>query len=196
MKGERLPTPATMAMRARSWQRVETLERGVKRERLVHRRQVVWAHVSKKPVWLVISRDPTGKQKDDFFITTEMTLPGAEVVSLFSDRWSVEDTFRNVKQFLGAEEPQSWKRAGPERSGAFSYLMYGAVWLERIGREGQKVAHLERPWYAHKTAVSFQDALADVRIRLWEERIKDMFEAEGDPAKIQKTLIEAASWAA
>jgi hypothetical protein len=74
--------------------------------------------------------------------------------------------------------------------------MYGAIWLERIGRDGQEVAHLERPWYTHKTAVSFHDALADVRIRLWEERINGMFASEGDPAKIQKALIEAASWAA
>jgi hypothetical protein len=194
-KGKRLPSPKAMAARVRNWRRVQTTERGVKRERLVFRRQVLWAHVSKKPVWLVISRDPSGREKDDFFFTTEKALSGAEVVSLFSDRWSVEDTFRNVKQFLGAEEPQSWKRAGPERAGAFSYLMYGAVWLERIGRQGQEVAHLDRPWYKEKKAVSFQDALADTRTRLWEERIKGIFASEGDMMKIQKTLIEAVSWA-
>jgi hypothetical protein len=196
MKGERLPTPKAMAARARKWRRVETTERGVKRERLVYTRQVVWVHVSKKPVWLVISRDPAGKEADDFFLTTETAMSGAEAVSLFSDRWSVEDTFRNVKQFLGAEEPQSWRRAGPERAGAFSYLMYGAIWLERIDRQGQEVARLERPWYREKTAVSFQDALADVRTRLWEERIKGIFASENDLMKIQKTLIEAVVWAA
>ena len=196
MKGKRLPTPKEMAKRVRNWCRVETTERGGKRERLVYTRQVIWAKVSKKPILLVVSRDPEGKQEDDFFFTTEATWFGAEVVSLFTDRWSIEDTFRNVKQFLGAEEPQSWTRTGPERAGAFSYLMYGMVWLERFEREGQKVAHLERPWYSHKTAVSFQDALADVRIRLWEERINAMFASGGDLANIQKTLIDAASWAA
>jgi hypothetical protein len=91
VKGERLPTPKTMAKRVRNWRRVETTERGVKRERLVYTRRVLWARVSKKPVWLVISRDPSGVESDDFFFTTDPSQTGAEVVSLFSDRWSVED---------------------------------------------------------------------------------------------------------
>jgi len=73
MKGKRLPAPKAMAKLARNWRRVETTERGVKRERLVYTRQVVWAHVSKTPVLLVISRDPSGKEKDDFFFTTDLT---------------------------------------------------------------------------------------------------------------------------
>jgi len=203
MKGKRLPSPKVMAGQVRKWRRVETTERGVKRERRVYTRRVIWAHISKTPVWLVISRDPSGVEADDFFFTTKAIRPGvtpeaklgARVVSHFADRWSVEDTFRNVKQFLGAEEPQSWKRAGPERAGAFSYLMYGAIWLERIIQEGQPVAHLDRPWYTGKTAVSFQDALADARTRLWEERIKGTSASKNDLMNIQKTLIEAVAWA-
>ena len=194
-KGKRLPTPADMAKRVRKWQRVETTERGKTRERLVYTRRVIWARVSKTPIRLVISRDPEGKEKDDFFFFTGMEDSPARVVGDFADRWSVEDTFRNVKQFLGAEEPQSWRRAGPERAGGFSYLMYGAIWLDRIDREGQTVARLDRPWYGHKTAVSFQDALADVRTRLWEDRINDSSASIDDLAKIQKMLIEAVAWA-
>ena len=195
MKGARLPSPKTIAKQAQDWQWVETTERGVKRERLVHTRMVIWAHVSKDPILLVISRDPEGKEADDFFFSTDTTDTPALVVSDFADRWSVEDTFRNVKQFLGAEEPQSWMRAGPERAGGFSYLMYGAIWLDRIEREGQEVAHLDRPWYWHKTAVSFQDALADVRTRLWENRINTMSAKMDDLGEIHKTLIEAVAWA-
>ena len=195
MKGKRLPSPKAMTSRIRKWQRIETTERGRKRERLVYSRQVVWARVSKKPILLIISRDPEGKEADDFFFSTDIADSPALAISDFADRWSVEDAFRNVKQFLGAQEPQSWKREGPERAGGFSYLMYGAIWLERIDREGQDVAHLRRPWYGHKTAVSFQDALADVRTRLWEKRINDTFTSRDDMAKIQKALIEVVAWA-
>jgi hypothetical protein len=55
----------------------------------------------------------------------------------FADRWSVEDTFRNVKRHLGAERPQSWKDIAPERAGAFPCLAYGAVWMARVEREGE-----------------------------------------------------------
>jgi hypothetical protein len=196
-KGERLPSPKVMAsqVKAGDWRRVETMERGVPRARLVYTRLVLWAHVLKEPILLVISRDPEGKEADDFFFSTDVNDTAEAVIGDFADRWSVEDTFRNVKQFLGAEEPQSWKRVGPERAGGFSYLMYGAVWLERIGRQGQEVARLERPWYTHKTAVSFQDALADLRTRIWEDRIKGMSASGDDMMEIRKTLIEVAAWA-
>jgi len=50
---------------------------------------------------LVISRDPLGKEHDDFLFTTDCRLPPAQIVSPFADRWAIEDTFRNLKQYLG-----------------------------------------------------------------------------------------------
>jgi hypothetical protein len=117
-------------------------------------------------------------------------------VSDFSDRWSVEDTFRNVKQYLGAEQPQSWKDIAPERAGAFSYLVYGAVWLVRIEREGEKNATILREWYGEKGCVSFLDALADARKQLWDERIIAMSSSGSDLTIIQEILVNALVWAA
>jgi hypothetical protein len=195
VKGDRLPAPKDLASQVSEWRLTETVERGEKCKRLLYSRLVIWYHVSKKPILLVISRDPEGKQADDFFISTDITLYPEEVVGIFADRWSIEDTFRNVKQFLGAEDPQSWKRDGPERAGAFSFLLYGLVWLERINRQGQQIASLDRPWYTDKTSVSFQDALADLRTRIWSKRIKAMSGPKADFTLIQKTLTEALAWA-
>lgn len=41
-----------------------------------------------------------------------------QVASIYAGRWSIEDTFRNTKQLLGGEDPQSWKCQGPERGAA------------------------------------------------------------------------------
>ena len=198
LKGERLPKPSELAKAIpdREWKRVETRERGKIRERLLYTRQVIWAGVSKEPILLIISRDPEGKEKDDFFFSTDVTIDAALALGDFADRWSVEDTFRNVKQYLGAEQPQSWKGIGPERAGAFSYMVYGAVWLARIEREGQDTATIEREWYSEKDCVSFLDALADLRQRLWDEKIKAMSALRADHAIIQKLLVRALVWAA
>jgi hypothetical protein len=198
LKGARLPKPLELAKTApaREWMLVETCERGNIRERLLYTRQVVWAHVSKKPILLVISRDPEGKEADDFFFSTDVTSSPALSISDFSDRWSMEDTFRNVKQYLGAQEPQSWKDVAPERAGAFSYLVYGAVWLARMEREGEKNATIQREWYWEKNCVSFLDALADVRQQLWRERINAMSSSRSDHAIIQELLVSALIWAA
>ena len=198
LKGARLPKPSELAktVPASEWMRVQTCERGNIRERLVYTRQVLWASVSKQPIQLIISRDPKGNEADDFFFSTDATASAALSVSDFADRWAVEDTFRNVKQYLGAEQPQSWKDIAPERAGAFSYLVYGAVWLVRIEREGENTAAIQREWYGEKDCVSFLDALADVRRQLWGERIIATSSSRSDLTIIQELLVNALVWAA
>ena len=197
-KGARLPKPRELAKEASSseWRLLQTSERGQLRERLLYCRVVVWAYVSKNPLLLIISRDPSGKEADDFFFSTDTTISPSLAVSDFADRWSVEDTFRNVKQYLGAEQPQSWKDIAPERAGAFSYMLYGVVWLARLEREGEEVASLEREWYREKDCVSFLDALADLRQQLWDERIIAMSSQNSNYLIIQKLLIQALAWVA
>lgn len=198
LKGARLPKPSELAktVSAGEWTALQTCERGNIRERLLYVRQVLWASVSKKPVLLIISRDAAGREAPDFFFSTDVTDSPALAVSDFSDRWAVEDTFRNVKQYLGAEHPQSWKDIAPERAGAFSYLIYGAVWLARLEREGEKTATIQREWYTEKNAVSFLDALADARKQLWGERIRAMSSSRSDLTIIQELLVNALVWAA
>ncbi|MCL2000787.1 MAG: transposase [Planctomycetes bacterium] len=197
-KGARLPKPSELAkgIPPLEWKLAQTIERGKIRERLVYARQAIWARVSKKPLLFIISRDPEGKEADDFFFSTDVTASPVLSVSDFADRWSVEDTFRNVKQYLGAEQPQSWKGIAPERAGAFPYLVYGAVWLARIERKGENTAVIQRKWYQEKDCVSFLDALADARQQLWHERIISMSSSHCDQTIIQKLLVNALVWAA
>ena len=174
-KGPRLPTPLELARRAKTWTRVPTDERGKVRERLVVAMVVIWYKVSPDPVLLVISRDPTGKEKDDFFFTTDVTLISAEVVGTFAGRWSIEDTFKNTKQFLGAQEPQSWKGPGPERAAVIGLALYSLVWTWYLKYGYQKSILRRWPWYPAKTNPSFADARAALRRVLWQDRIISMF---------------------
>jgi len=54
-----------------------------------------------RPLQLVIVRDLAGHQHDDFFITSDIDIAPAEVASLYSDRWAIEDTNRSLEQYLG-----------------------------------------------------------------------------------------------
>ena len=150
-KGHRLPTPARLARRSGPWQAVHTVERGKNRTRLVRTFVVLWYKVARdRPVQLVISRDPAGHEKDDFFFTTDLTMTAETVIGELANRWAVEDTFRNVKQFLGAEEPQTWRGEGPEKAGAFAYLLYGVIWLSYLKHGPGSPAFPVRPWYPTK----------------------------------------------
>ena len=100
-RGRRLACPQQMARQIRSWKRIQTSERGHKRTRLAVVRPVLWYKVSQTPMLLVISRDPEGKELDDFFVSTDLTLAIQTVIGGFAGRWCIEETHRNVKQYLG-----------------------------------------------------------------------------------------------
>lgn len=195
-KGPRLSTPEQMAHRVRTWRLVTTTERGQEKKRWVYTREVLWYHVLKTPVLLVISRDPAGKERDDFFFTTDLSRTAAQVIGGFSGRWSIEDTFKNTKQFVGGQEPQTWKHQGPERTAMLSLWLGSLVWLWFLQqpRQAHKVAG--PAWYPGKTHPSFQDAWAALRRHLWSQRIKAMFGPSPGHTQNLAVLIEALSRAA
>ena len=195
-KGKQIPSPEKLAKRVTNWQLIQTCERGKIRKRLVYARKVVWYRVSGKPVLLVINRDPTGKEKDDFFFTTDLSLIPAEVIGGFAGRWSVEDTFKNTKQIVGAQEPQTWKGKGPERAAALSLWIYSTVWLWYLQQKSRRRYFFVQPWYPGKTVPSFADALSCLRRVLWRDRIKFMFGKRFVHNKNFEFLIEALAAAA
>ncbi len=130
-KGDRLPTPPQLAAQApdRNWQHVRIDQRGTPVTRLVLVRDVLWYTVQKhRLVRLVIVRDPDGIENDDYFFPTDLTATGAETGTRYAGRWPIEVTYRDVKQDLGGQDPQSWKRQGPERAAALSLWLHASIW--------------------------------------------------------------------
>lgn len=195
-RGRRLSTPEQMARRIPSWRSVTTTERGQVRKRLVYRRPVVWYRVSKTPVLLVISRDPRGRERDDFFFSTDLSLKPAQGIGGFAGRWSIEDTFRNTKQFIGGEELQTRKGQGPERAAMLSLWLSSVVWLWYLSQKGLVRRIATPPWYPKKSHASFQDALASLRRYLWGQRIISLFGKRFGHNKNLETLFTALAKAA
>lgn len=197
-KGNRLPTPEQIARRAKKgWERVNINVRGQLARRLVLRRKVLWYKVCREQqVLLVIVRDPAGHEPDDFFFTTDLGVSGGRVASDYAGRWSIEDTFRNVKQYLGGEDPQTWKGQGPERAAALSLWLYAAVWQWYITTQGTKPTWPRLPWYRSKRTASFADALAALRRVLWRNRIFDTSGPRPLTPKTANALIEVLARAA
>jgi hypothetical protein len=190
-KGARIGTPLQIAREAERWEEVATEERGRIRTRLVHSRIVLWYAVSKAPVRLVISRDPEGREHDDFWVCSDLDLPPQTVISSYAGRWSIEDTFRACKQNLGIQHPQSWVGNGPERVATLGFLLYSLVWwwFLSLPPENQRVR--ATPWFPSKTNPSFLDALAALRRELWRSRI---YETSGSGAishEIGEAMLEA-----
>ena len=198
-KGKRLPTPEAMAprIRKRQWKEETVVLRGKEKKRLVWSRKVLWYKVKpKSAVLLVVCRDPDGKEPDDFFCTTDTNQTAQHVVESYAGRWSIEDTFKNTKQSLGAETPQAWKKYGPERIAHLAFLLYSLVWLWYLQTQGTKRTWQIVPWYPQKQTASFTDALASLRRTLWRQRIISRTDKTSVPPKIISALIDVVALAA
>ena len=139
---------------------------------------------------LVIVRDPTGVQPDDFFITTDTTDSDADIASRYAGRWSIEVTFRDTKQHLGGQQPQSWRGAGPERAAALSLWLHTAIWCWYLTNYGNRRSWTPRPWYPAKRHASFPDALAALRKALWSQRITAMSGQDQPAGKTLDNLLD------
>ena len=171
--------------------------RGTTVQRLVHVRDVLWYAVNKRDLLrLVIVRDPTGVEPDDFFITTDLTATGAQIASRYAGRWSIEVCFRDVKQHLGAEDPQSWKRQGPERAACLALWLHALVWCWYLHAHPAGRTWIPRPWYTRKTTPSFLDALAALRRTLWSQRITAMSAHPEHADEITTALLDTLTYAA
>ena len=199
LKGQRLPTPPELAAQAhkRDWREVEIDMRGHTVTRLVHARDVLWYQVNKRElVRLVVVRDPAGVQNDDFFFTTDLAASGAEVATRYAGRWPIEVCFRDVKQDLGGQDPQSWKRHGPERAACLSLWLHAHIWCWYLDTQPAGHTWIPPPWYRHKNTPSFLDALAALRRTLWSQRITAMSYPKRDNSKITEALLDALAYAA
>jgi hypothetical protein len=195
-RGKKLAKLEKMAAHIQNWQMATFRQRGKTVKRLVYTRVVLWYNVSRKPILLVISRDPNGKEKDDFFFTTDLNMTAAEVLECYGDRWAIEDTFKNTKQFIGGQQPQTFKGKGPERAAGLSLWLYSTIWLWYLKQKSNRRYFIVHPWYSQKSAPSFADALSCLRRELWKERINCMFGKSAVHDKKFKFLLEALAPAA
>ena len=197
-KGKRLPCPQAIAEQTKKgWKETALNVRGKTVTRLLLTRVVLWYKVSPdRPVLLVVVRDQEGKEPDDFFLSTDIQASPEQVAGDYAGRWSIEDTFRDVKQFLGGQDPQCWKGKGPERAAALSLWLYSAVWMWYISTHGSKPLWPIMPWYKGKRTPAFIDAIAQLRRGLWRQDIIAMSEIDPHHEKITQALIEVLARAA
>lgn len=138
----------------------------------------LWYHVSKdKPIKLLIVRDPSGKQKDDYLFCTEANVNDQQIIERFAARWPIEECIHDVKQLGGFEQMQGWCKRTVQRKAPVAlivqilvkawYLLHG-VEAASAQPKGADICGWMRP----KDHPSYLDMLATLRSVLWTHRIK------------------------
>jgi len=194
-KGRRLPAPKHLAARRKNgWKKVTLLKQGHEVRREILGITCLWYHVCRsQPIRLVIVRDPSGRQQDDFLFCTDATVPDEQIAQRFYDRWGVEEGIFEAKQFLGFEDTRGWCSATVHRQAPIAMVLTTLVkaWYARCAAEEPSLLPQAVPWNRAKTRPSFADMLSALRGVLWLHRISPNSTPTGRVRGILKTVAAA-----
>ena len=95
----------------------------------------------------------------------------ARILETFAQGWPLEVCFRDVKQFLGFEDPQNRVSKATQRTAPLIFYIYDLtlLWHAQSGHLSAPQSTVERPWYNRKTSTSFEDILRNLRQATWQE---------------------------
>jgi hypothetical protein len=193
-KGNRLPSPTAMAQNPKAHWIQKTL--------CLYGRKVKIRYQSVDALWyssagqrllrIVVVRDPRGRRRDDCFFSTDVRLSPIVILETFSLRWPLEVCFRDVKQFLGFEDPQNRVKQAARRTAPLIFYIYDLVllWYAQAGHQLATQSVLLRFWYQQKTNVSFEDILRTLRHATWQERIFSDPALDPHTRKILEPFVE------
>ena len=135
----------------------------------------VWYHPGSAPLpirWILVRRFD-GNRRTEAFFSTDPAMAAEEVLRLFALRWQMEATFEEVRKHLGVETQRQWSNLAIARATPMLLGLFALVALWAATTPGVAIATLPTAWY-RKTVPTFADALAAIRLPIWEERISSL----------------------
>jgi hypothetical protein len=175
-RGERLPTPQTLAMARRCWHHLPLTLYGRQLSVQAFSLSALWyVALRDQPVRIAVVRDPSGRRRDEAFFSTDLTSSVGFILQSYAHRWTLEVAFRDGKQHLGFEDPQSQTAQAVRRTAPMAFIVYDLVllWAANRARQGNQVQWVARPWYRRKSAPSFLDMITALRLEAWRKNIFD-----------------------
>lgn len=186
VRGDRLPSPEQMLQgRARHW----TLNiYGRKQQARMCDAVARLYRVPTRPVRVVAVEALRGGRGQEAFFSTCWEADAEQILTWYSWRWSIEQTIRDSKQYLGFEEPQGWSRRAAERTAPVAMLLYSLIvhWFASEGHEHYRP--LNRPWYPQKRHASFADMLTTLKRESVREQVLSLGLAGPGSRKIMRLL--------
>ena len=118
--------------------------------------------------WVFV-RDLTGTHRDEYLYTTNLSLSGPEIVSLYTSRWAVETTFQECKQHLRLEKTKVWQQRSVLTLPPLLFGAYSIVIL--LHQELKKKQAKQILTWPGKTGITFSDMILEIRRIIWREQL-------------------------
>jgi hypothetical protein len=172
-KGARIGSPKEIAADPQTrWQLLELRRAGAVEQAEVVVIDGLWyAAIGRRPVRVVLSRDPTRPERPVLVVlATDTTWSAAQILERYLERWAIEVSFQEAKGGLGVGEARNRVEPAVARTVPFGFLCQTLtlVWYALNGDPRADVERHRRraPWYVQKHAPSFADMLATLRREL------------------------------
>lgn len=177
VRGQVLPKPESLARSEKQpWRTMEAVLYG-KRETVVFKVcDAQWYRAAgTRLLRIVVVRMKTGRLPIRVFFSTDATLSAQAILESYAQRWAIEVCFRDLKQLLGFADSSARKQAAVERTAPFVGIVYSALVLWAV-RDAARLAMATvplRPWYSHKSGISFADVLRAAQVALADVDVLD-----------------------
>jgi hypothetical protein len=129
-------------------------------------------------------------QIEAMLITSDPQLSPGQILELYAMRWSIEVTFRDAKQLIGAGEAQNRTRQAVERTAPFAFLCLtlAIAWYALQGHAASDITERKtrQPWYRTKHQPSVQDMLVKLRRTIIHARISGATTTHGELPKLDQ----------
>ncbi len=186
-KGARLPSLKYSARHAH-FSRHFVWRYGRKELVLLHSFVCLWYTVAgSSPIRVVIVRDPSGHEHDDYFFSTDPNLSATAIVQAYAARWGIEELIREAKQSMGFGQVQSWSPKAVERQAPMALLLQAVTQLAYI-QTHKLLSAQPKPTDEPVPLPSFARMLVALRLAKWQERISSALRLPADRKKILRPL--------
>ena len=191
VKGKELPKPAQVVGETAERTVLAVAWYGGDRRRVEVVTGTGWWYKAGRPLvpvrWVFV-HDRDGTHRDEYFVTTDVTMSPRAVIETYTGRWNIETTFQEARSYLGLETTRGRVRNTVLRAEPSLLALYTlVVWLyTELPVRYQRVRVVS--WLG-KSDVTFSDAITAVRRYLWVEGVfamtghREAFEKLGGPLR-------------
>lgn len=191
VKGKALPKPAQVVRETAERTALHVAWYGGGRRRVEVVTGSGWWYKGGRPLvavrWVFV-HDRDGRHRDEYFVTTDVTMSARAVIETYTGRWNIETTFQEARSYLGPETTRGRARNTVLRSEPSLLALYTlVVWL--YAELPLRYQRLRAVAWLGKSDVTFSDAITAVRRYLWVEGVftlsghREAFEKLGGPLR-------------
>jgi DDE superfamily endonuclease len=148
--------------------------------------------------WVYV-HDATGTHRDEYLFTTDLQMPPKQIVECYTQRWSLETTFQECREYLKLESPRCYGQQTVLRFTPCLFGLYSIVVLLYLQLPEPVRSTCVILWQG-KLTVTFSDMMACVRREIWTQWF---FQAHQEtipflklPSALQATILYALAPAA